>query len=475
MTFFPALLRGGFSFRRVAVTGVRACTVALLSGLLLTGGAWAQVQMPRGGGLSLPVPAASSGGTTSVRTADFIVALVNSEPITNNEVRQRMLRIRQQITQQGAQLPPPDQFAREVLELLINERAQIQHARDTGIRVDEATLQDAERSIAAQNQMSLEEFRRRLAAEGSDARQVRTELTQQILLQRAHEREVDARVRITESDIDAYIREQPGGEEASLMLDLSHILVLVPEDAPAEQVRALEARARQVADRARSGEDFAALAREYSDAPEKVQGGRFGARPADRLPELFVQSTRNLPMGGIAGPVRSPAGFHVLRLNDKGQAGLPAATVVQTRARHILLRTGPALSEADAVARLARMRADILAGRASFEDLARQNSQDGSAAAGGDLGWTMPGQFVPEFEQVMNRLGPGDISQPTVSRFGVHLIRVDERREQRISPREQREQIRAMLRERKAEEALTRWGEDVRSRAFIEYRDPPQP
>src|SRR5690606_39124043 len=252
--------------------------------------------------------------------------------------------------------------------------------------------------------------------------------------------EVDARVRITEADIDAYIHEQTGGTEANLLLDLSHILVLVPENASAAQIQALEARARQAADKARGGADFAALAREYSDAPEKTEGGRFGVRPANRLPDLFVQATRKLPKGGIAGPVRSPAGFHVLRLNDKGQAGLPAATVVQTRARHILLRTGPALSEADAVARLARMRADILAGRASFEELARQSSQDGSAAAGGDLGWAAPGQFVPEFEQVMNRLGPGDLSAPTVSRFGVHLIRVDERRETQVSQREQRDQ-----------------------------------
>lgn len=449
---------------------------AFVAGLWLAGSVWAQVQLPRGGGaLSLPMPAASSGGATSVRTADFIVALVNSEPITNNEVRQRMLQIRQQFAQQGAALPPPAQLAREVLEQLINERAQIQQARDTGIRVDEATLQDAERTIAAQNQMSLEDFRRRLAAEGIDHNRLRTELSNQILLQRVHEREVDARVRITEADIDAYIHEQTGGTEANLLLDLSHILVLVPENASAAQIQALEARARQAADKARGGADFAALAREYSDAPEKTEGGRFGVRPANRLPELFVQVTRDLPKGGIVGPVRSPAGFHVLRLNDKGQAGLPAATVVQTRARHILLRTGPALSEADAVARLARMRADILAGRASFEELARQSSQDGSAAAGGDLGWAAPGQFVPEFEQVMNRLGPGDLSAPTVSRFGVHLIRVDERRETQVSQREQRDQIRAMLRERKAAEALDRWGEDVRGRAFVEYRDPPQP
>src|SRR5690606_22869150 len=172
---------------------------AFVAGLWLAGSVWAQVQLPRGGGaLSLPMPAASSGGATSVRTADFIVALVNSEPITNNEVRQRMLQIRQQFAKQGAALPPPAQLAREVLDRLIKELAQIQQAPDTGTRVAEATLQDAERSIAAQNQMSLEDFRRRLAAEGIDHNRLRAELSNQILLQRVHEREVDARVRITE-------------------------------------------------------------------------------------------------------------------------------------------------------------------------------------------------------------------------------------------------------------------------------------
>lgn len=423
----------------------------------------------------LSMPVAPAGAAAGARTADFIVALVNSEPITNHEVRQRLRRIEQQFAQQGRPLPPRDQLLPQVLEQLVNERAQIQHAVDTGIRVDEASLLDAERSVAAQNQLSVEALRQRLAAEGIDRNRLRNDLRNQILLQRVRDREVESRVKITEGDIDAYVSEQTGGAAANLMLDLSHVLVLVPENASPAQVQALQAKAQQVADRARAGADFAGLAREFSDAPERTNGGRFGARPADRLPDLFVQATRALPTGGIAGPLRSPAGFHVLRVNDKGQAGLPPASVVQTRARHILLRTGPQLTEAQAVARLEQYRSDIQAGRASFEELARQHSQDGSASAGGDLGWSAPGQFVPEFEQVMNRLRPGDVSPPLVSRFGVHLIRVDQRREVEISQREQREQIRAMLRERKAEEALELWGEDIRGRAFVEYRDAPQP
>jgi peptidyl-prolyl cis-trans isomerase SurA len=358
----------------------------------------------------------------------------------------------------------------------VGERVQIQQARELGIQVDEATLVQAEESIAAQNQMSLAEFRRRLAAEGVDANRLRSELSNQILLQRLREREVERRVQVSEADIDSYIREQNTNVALSeLQLNLAHVLVLVPEGATEARVQELQARAQQVADRARSGGDFAALAREFSDAPEKVNGGEFGLRPADRLPDLFVNATRALGVGEVAGPLRSPAGFHVLKLLDKRQAGLPDAFVTQTRARHILLRVTPQLSAQAAGEQLARYRQQIAEGKASFADLARAHSQDGSAPQGGDLGWASPGQFVPEFEQVMNSLRPGEVSQPLTSRFGVHLIQVTERRNQPLTQREQRDMIRAVLRERKASAALVTWLQDLRARAFVEYRESPAP
>lgn len=418
-----------------------------------------------------PTPALAVSGP---RTVDFIVALVNSEPITNNEVRARLLRVEQQISQQGAAMPPRAELVPQVLEQLVAERVQIQQARELGIQVDEATLAQAEESIAAQNQMSLADFRRRLAAEGVDANRLRSDLRNQILVQRLREREVESRTQVSESDIDGYIREQSAGVALSeLQLNLAHVLVLVPEGATEAQVNERRARAQQVADRARAGGDFAALAREFSDAPEKVNGGEFGLRPADRLPDLFVNATRALGVGDIAGPLRSPAGFHVLRLLDKRQAGLPDAFVTQTRARHILLRVTPQLSAQAAAEQLAGYRQQISDGKASFTDLARAHSQDGSAPEGGDLGWASPGQFVPEFEQVMNGLKPGEISQPLASRFGVHLIQVTERRDQPLTQREQREMIRAVLRERKGNETLTTWLQDLRGRAFVEYREPP--
>ncbi len=410
------------------------------------------------------------------RTVDYIVALVNSEPVTNNEVRARLLRVEQQLTQQGAALPARAELARQVMDQLVNERAQLQQASEQGLRVDEATLARAEQSIASQNQLSVDEFRRRVAAEGMDINFLRNELRNQILLQQLREREVEARVRVSENDIDDFVREQKSSSDlSSLELNLSHILVRVPESATPEQVKALEARAQRAADRARKDEDFGTLAREYSDAPEGATGGQFGMRPADRLPEIFVSATRELRAGEIAGPVRSPAGFHVLKLVEKRQAGLPDVSVTQTRARHILLRPGPQLSQNDAVARLGQYREQIASGKASFEALAREHSQDGSASAGGDLGWASPGQFVPEFEEAMNGLRPGAMSSPVVSRFGVHLIRVDERRQMKLSDREQREIVRGLVREKKAADALESWAQDLRSRAYVEYREAPQP
>jgi peptidyl-prolyl cis-trans isomerase SurA len=448
----------------------RAATWLLCGSLLAACAAQAQALRPSSG---MRAPAMPS--TSVARTADFIVALVNSEPITNSEVRQRVVRLEQQLTQQSAPVPPRDQLARQVLEQIISERAQVQLGAELGIRVDEASLAQAEQSIAAQNQLTPEEFRRRIAADGVDINQLRNDLRNQILLQRLREREVDSKVRVTEADIDEFIRERQGSNDAAnLQLNLAQVFVAVPENAAPERVQTLQARAQSVADRARAGGDFGELAREFSDGAERANGGQFGLRPADRLPELFVETTRSLSAGAIAGPVRSPAGFHVLKVIEKRQAGLPDATVDETRARHILLRVTPQLSEADAVARLAGFRQQIASGQATFEALAREHSQDGSAQDGGNLGWAQAGQFVPEFEAAMGRLRPGEVSPPVVSRFGVHLIRVDERRQSTLTARDQRELVRGLVREKKINEALRTWIQDVRGRAYVEYRDPPQ-
>lgn len=420
--------------------------------------------------------AATRPAGAAQRTADYIVAVVNSDPITNHEVLARVARVQQQLTQQGTKLPPREVLVREVLERLINEKAQLQVARETGLKVDDVAVDQAELSVARQNQLSLPDMRKRLTQDGIVLSRFREELRDQLLLARVREREVEPRVRVSEQDIDQYLSEQKDSPDAtSVEINLAQVLVAVPESASEAQIAALQARAGLVAARARAGDDFTALVREFSDAPDRDRaGGQFGLRDADRYPPLFVEATQSLRAGGIAGPVRSGAGFHVLKVVEKRQTSLPGMTFTQSHARHILLRTGAQQSEAAAVARLADFRRRILAGQGDFAALARANSQDGSAREGGDLGWANPGQFVPEFEQTMDRLPPGQISEPLISRFGVHLIQLLERREARLTEREQRDMVRNLVREKKLDEALATWVQDVRGRAYVELRDPPQ-
>ena len=420
---------------------------------------------------------AAPAADTGPRAADYIVAVVNSEPITNNEVRARMVRFEQQLVQQGAPLPPRPQLAREVLERLIGEKAQLQLARETGIRVDDAVVDQAERSIARQNGIDLDELRRRMAADGIDVNQFREDLRSQLLLQRLRDRELESRVRVSELEIDQYLREQQqgGGDPALTEYNLGHILVAVPERATDAQVAQAQAKAQQVLQRARGGEDFARLARENSDAAGAAQnGGTVGMRSADRLPPVFLQAISAVPQGGLAELVRSEAGFHILKVLEKRQLGMPGIAVTQSHARHILLRPAANLTEAQARQRLADYKRRIQAGQADFAQLAREHSQDASARTGGDLGWASPGMFVPEFEEVLASLQPGQIADPIVSRFGVHLIQLLERRQATMSAREQREVVRNLVREKKLDEAYVQWSREVRGRAYVELREPPQ-
>ncbi len=411
---------------------------------------------------------------TSQRSADFIVAIVNSEPITNQEVRNRMLQIEQQLSARGGTLPSRQELFSQVLERLISERTQLQLAKENGIRVENQAVDNAVQNIARQNQLSAEQLSQRMRQDGLDITTLRNNLREELLLQRVREREVESRVRISESDLDAFIREQSDSATGEIEINLAQILIAVPENATEAQVAPLAAKAQRAFERARAGEDFAAIARDMSDVPgARSNGGEMGLRSIDRYPSLFADTTQNLRSGGIAAPVRSGAGFHVLKVLDKRQQSLANLTVPQTRARHILLRTGPQLSESAARERLVELRKRIVAGL-DFATAAKDNSQDGSAREGGDLGWAVPGQFVPEFEEVMNSLGSTQVSEPLVSRFGVHLIQVLERRERKMDAREQREAARAALRDKKLDEAFIAWAQDLRARAYVELRELPQ-
>jgi peptidyl-prolyl cis-trans isomerase SurA len=421
-----------------------------------------------------------SAGTASAparsQQADFIVAVVNSEPITNGEVRTKLLRAERQLSQQGAPMPPRSEMARQVLERIINDKAQLQIARENGIRADSNAVENAVQSVARQNNVTVEELRNRLRADNVSYAQFQSDIRDELLISRLRQREVESRINVTESEIDQFLREQSGAGSgaAATAINLTQVLITVPENATPEQIAPLQARAQQIADRARAGTDFAALAAESTDPLTRANGGQMGLRSADRYPPLFVEATQNLKAGGIAGPIRSGAGFHVLKVIEKKQAGGIDASVQQTRARHILLQVTPQQNEAAAVQKLTAFKRRLDAGQADFAALAKENSTDGTAKDGGDLGWTAPGAFVPEFESVMNTLAPNQVSEPVVSRFGVHLIQVVERRESRLSAREQRDAARNALREKKFDEAYALWAQEVRSRAYVEYRDAPQ-
>ena len=410
------------------------------------------------------------------RQADYIVVVVNSEPITNNEVRTKLARTEQQMQQQGLSMPPRSQLLPQLLERMISDKAQLQAAQAAGLKVDDNAVEGGIQTVARQNQVSPDELRRRLKADGIDYAQFRSDIRDELLVSRLRQREVESRISVTELEIDDYLRNQDGKQAGSgatpAALNLAEILVAVPENASAEQVAALQVKAQQVLERARAGSDFAALATEVSASATRANGGVMGLRATDRYPPLFVSATEKLKAGELASLARSGAGFHVLKVIEKRQGGLTDAVITQTHARHILLRLTPQLTEAVAVERLASLKRRIDSGQADFAALARENSQDTSAKEGGDLGWVSSGAFVPEFEKVMNALAPNQISDPLVSRFGVHLVQVLERRDVPVSPRDQREMVRGLLREKKQTEAYARWTDEIRGRAYVEFREP---
>jgi len=428
----------------------------------------------RAGPRIVPPPAASTPAPNVQRAAEYIVALVNSEPVTNTEVQVRVARVLRENPE--AQRMPRAEVTRLVLERMINERAMLQLAKESGIKIDDLAVDQAEQTVARQNQIPVTELRRRVAAEGMTQDQFRRELREQLMLTRLRNAEVESKVKISDVEVDQFIREQRAGGNASIPpnLNIAQLLVIVPENASDADVAKLQQRAQGLAQRARAGEDFSKLVQENSDAPDRADGGAMGMRAADRYPTLFVEATQSTPVGGIVGPIRSGAGFHVLKVLAKSQAGVADAVVTQTQVRHILLRNDPKRTTAQSVAQLNDFKDRIQRGSADFATLARDNSEDGSAKSGGDLGWARPGQFVPEFEEAMNRLSPGQISDPVVSRFGVHLIQVQDRRETKLTQVEQREAARAVLREKKIEQNSDTWAQEVRARAYVEYREPPQ-
>jgi len=406
---------------------------------------------------------------------DAIVAVVNTDVITVKELDDRLQLVEQRMKRQNMQIPQRDLLQKQLLERLIVNRAQMQLAREGGIRVDDIMLDRAVARIAEQNGATVQALRDQLERDGISFARFREEIREEITLQRLREREVDNRLQITESEIDNFLAASGGQTDTDQQeLNIAQILIRVPENASPQQIADRKKRAEQAMEQLKAGGDFAKVAASFSDAGDALSGGDLGWRSPSRLPQLFVEATEKLSDGQVAPLVRSANGFHVLKLVGRRTASVvkagPTSTVQQTHARHILIKVNQIVSAADARRKLVELKDRLDNNAAKFEELARLYSNDGSASKGGDLGWIYPGDTVPEFERAMNSLKPGEVSQPVESQFGYHLIEVIERKAEEVSKERQRMVARQALREQKVEEAYEDWLRQLRDRAYVEYR-----
>lgn len=423
-----------------------------------------------------PVPGAESAKAASaaldpqkqIAVIDTVVAVVNDDVITRRELDDRLGAVVRQLKKQGTPLPAADVLEKQILERMIGDLLQAQFARENGIRVDDAQLDLAMSRIAQQNGFpSLAEFRAKLEAEGVDFKQFREEIRGEIISTRLREREVESKLVIGDSEVDSYLANKAKMGGAEQELHLAHILVVVPEQASAEKIQTARDKAEQALAQLKGGADFAQVAAGSSDAKDALNGGDLGWRPAERIPPLFLTALQDLQPGQTTAVLRSPSGFHILKLVERRSANAPVV-ITQTHARHILIKTSEIVSENEAKKRIMEIKARIEAG-ADFAEQAKRFSQDGSAQQGGDLDWLSPGQTVPEFEEAMNKLQPGMIGA-VQTQFGWHLIQVLERRNTDISEQQQRQQARQAIGTFKSDELYQDWLRQLRDRAFIEYR-----
>ncbi|HSO06754.1 MAG TPA: peptidylprolyl isomerase [Pelomicrobium sp.] len=419
--------------------------------------------------LALALAAIAPGAAQRIVPLDRIVAVVNQEVITQDELDQRVALIRRQLAGRGGTPPDAEALRRQVLERMIVERAQLQYARETGLRVDDAQVDQAIQRIAQQNNLTAAQFRQVLQRDGVPYEQFREQLRKELVLSRLREREIEGRVTVSEAEIENFLSTQQtqgaGGDGEFLV---SHILVRVSEGATGAEIDARRRRAEAALAELRGGADFARVAAVYSDAPDALQGGSLGWRPPTRLPELFAQTVSGMRPGDVSNVLRSPGGFHIVKLVEQ-RGAKTSAQVTQTRVRHILIKPSELLPDSEARERVAQVRERIANG-ADFAELARLYSEDLSASRGGELGWVNPGDTVPEFERAMDALKPGELSPPVKSPFGWHLIQVEERRVGDVSAERERVLAREAVRARKAEQAYDEWVRQLRDQAYVEYR-----
>lgn len=404
-----------------------------------------------------------------VGDVDKVVAVINDDVITLYELDQRVNLVAAQLSKKNIPLPPLAVLERQLLERMIMEKLQIQFASESGIRVDDTQLNLAINRIAEQNGFSsTASFRAKLEADGVGYQAFREEVRKEIIFTRVREREVDSKIIISDSEVDNYLANKARQGSAGEEFHLAHILIVVPEQASAENIQAARDRAEHALKELKAGADFAQVAAGYSDADDALKGGELGWRKSDRIPPLFMNELQTLEPGKVTSVLRSPSGFHILKLVEKRSGAEESVVITQTHARHILIKTSELISESDPKQRLMEIKNRIDAG-ADFAEQAKRFSQDGSAQSGGDLDWISPGQTVPDFEEAMNKLHLMEIGM-VQTQFGWHLIQVVARRDADISEQQKRQQARVAIGTFKSEEQYQEWLRQLRDRAFVEYR-----
>lgn len=399
---------------------------------------------------------------------DRIVAVVNNEVITMNDLNERATTVAAQLKKQGTQLPPMDVLRKQLLDRMVLDLVEMQEAKETGIRVDDDTLDKTLQRIADENSLSMSEFRRLTEADGIRWSKFREEIRGEVMKTRLREREVGGNVNVTDAEIDTQLLLEAREASTDQEFRLAHILVLVPEQATSAQIETRRKRALQALSELRKGAEFAQISAQFSDAPDALQGGNLGWRPSGRLPAIFLEALSALKAGEITDIMRSANGFHIVKLLDKrGRSNQP--TIQQTRVRHILIKQKEGVTDDDARERLSRLRERIVGG-ADFAELAKVHSDDPSATKGGELGWLSPGDTVPEFERTMNQLRDNEISAPIQTQFGWHLLQVEERRTEGVTEERRRAAARNVIRLRKTDEAVEDWLRQARDRAFVELK-----
>lgn len=417
--------------------------------------------------VALCLAAAMLPTTSAAReNAARIVAVVNRGIISESELEARIVKVQDNLKRQKIAAPEPAILRQQVLERLVIERLQQDYAKSTGLKIDDSMLEKALGRIAEQNHMNLDQLREALAKDGMNFADFREQIRNEILFSRLRDREVDSRVSVSEAEVDAYLKNHPQTDNQEYQV--AHILISLPEDASTAVRQEKQQKAEQALAALQHGEDFAAVAARFSEAKDALEGGDLGWRNAARLPDLFLQTVTSLKPGTTSGILKSPAGFHILKLAaTRGGAG--PQIITKTHARHILIKTGETVSEAEARQRIDTVYERLQHG-GQFEELARVYSEDGSAGSGGDLGWLSPGDTVPDFEQAMDALKPGALSPPVKSPFGWHLIQVVERKSEDVGPERERMQARQQLKSRRADEQFDEWLQELRDNAYVDIR-----